>query len=368
MPRIGIDARKIGHGGIGRYVRALLAGLPALLDDAQVVALAYAAAAAEIARLAPAVRVVPVRARGYSIAEHAELGRVARAERLELLHVPHYVLPLGVRCPAVVTVHDLIHLRVPRSPLHWLYARWMLGVVRRRARLVLTVTEAIARDLRECGGIARERIRVTPNGVASAFVEAHLGSEEVAAFAARRGLPRPYLLNVTNGLPHKGLDVLLGAMAALPDLALVLAGQGSDHARVRRQVQGSGLGSRRVAILGELAEADLVCAYRGACAVVVASRMEGFGLPALEAMALGVPVVATDCGGLAEAVGEAGLLVPAGSVACLRDALYRIAFEIDQTEREGLIQRGRARAREFTWDATVRATRDAYLEVLAGAA
>jgi glycosyltransferase involved in cell wall biosynthesis len=96
--------------------------------------------------------------------------------------------------------------------------------------------------------------------------------------------------------------------------------------------------------------------------------MEGFGLPALEAMALGVPVIATNGGGLPEAIGDAGILVPAGSVACLRDALYRIAFEIDQTERDGLIQKGRARARGFTWDAAVRAARDAYLEVLAGAA
>jgi glycosyltransferase involved in cell wall biosynthesis len=370
MRRIGIDARKIDDGGIGRYLRALLAGLPPLLEGIELVVLAYDRDAAAVARLAPAARRVVVRAAGYSIAEHVELGRAARAERLDLLHVPHYVLPLGVRCPVILTVHDLIHLLVPRSPIHRAYAHWMLRQIRRRAALVLTGAEAVARELVARAGVPRSRIRVAPYGVAAAFLDADAtgGGENPEEFAGRHGVRRHFVLNVTNGLPHKGLDVLLAALAGLDGLDLVLAGQGSAHARVRSQVERARLAPGRVAILGELSEADLVAAYRAATAVVVASRMEGFGLPALEAMALGVPVVATDGGGLPEAIGDAGILVPAGSVACLRDALYRIAFEIDRTEREALIRKGRARAREFTWDAAIRATRDAYLEVLAGAA
>jgi glycosyltransferase involved in cell wall biosynthesis len=368
MRRIGIDARKIDDGGIGRYLRALLSGLPALLEGTELVVLAYDQDAAAVARLAPGVRRIVVRAAGYSIAEHVELGRAARSERLDLLHVPHYVLPLGAPCPVIVTVHDLIHLLVPRTPIHRAYARWMLRQVRRRAALILTGAEAVARELVVLGGVPRARIRVAPYGVATTFLDAAAGEGEVEAFAARHGLRHPFLLNVTNGLPHKGLDVLLAALAGLDGIDLALAGQGAGHPRVRALVESARLGPGRVAILGELSEADLVAAYRSATAVVVASRMEGFGLPALEAMALGVPVVATDGGGLPEAIGDAGILVPAGSVACLRSALYRIAFEIDQTEREGLIQKGRARAREFTWDAAVQAARDAYLEVLAGAA
>jgi hypothetical protein len=134
MRRIGIDARKLGDGGVGRYVGELLTALPRISRRTSGSRSSEGAARA-VSRAMPSLRVVPVRAAGYSIAEHFELGRVAREEGLDLLHATHYVLPRGVACPVVVTVHDLVHWRVPRSPIHSLYCKWMLATVRRRARL-----------------------------------------------------------------------------------------------------------------------------------------------------------------------------------------------------------------------------------------
>lgn len=363
MPRIGIDARKLADGGIGRYVGELLRRVPALDPGATFVALASPRDCARIARTcaAPNLETVVVRSGGYGLREHLELGRVARASRLDLLHVPHYVLPATVGCPVVVTVHDLIHWRMPRSALHAAYVRALLRLVRSRARLVLTPSAAVAADLESLARIPRQRLRVVPNGVDAAFWGAELPPGAAASFAAQRGLVAPYVLNVTNGLPHKGLDLLLRAWrSAAADLQLVLAGRGSDGAAVRAQVARAALPPGRVAVLGELDEHELRLAYRGAAAVVVASRLEGFGLPALEAMAAGVPVVAAEAGALPEVVQGAGLLFPVDSVACLLSALYRSVPGSDLVGRQEKIRRGLARARELSWDRTAQETHAAY--------
>jgi glycosyltransferase involved in cell wall biosynthesis len=363
MRRIGIDARKLEDGGIGRYVGELTRRLPRLAAEATFVALARPSAAARL-REQGDLEVVEVGSRGYGVGEHVELARVAREQRLDLLHVPHYVVPAAARCPLVVTVHDLIHLRVPRTPLHAVYARCMLALVRRRARLVLAPSRAVAQDLERLARIPAARIVVVPNGVDAGAFGVAPPAAAIDAFRRVRGIDAPYALNVSNGLPHKGLDLLLAAVRDLPELRLVVAGRGSDRPAVRAAVAAAGLPSGRVVLLGELPEAELRLAYRGAALVVVASRLEGFGLPALEAMATGVPVVAADAGALPEVVGDAGILFRAGSVACLREALYRLTPGSNQEERSELVRRGLARAREFTWDRTAQETYAAYERAL----
>lgn len=368
MTRIGIDARKLGDGGIGRYVLELLRRLPALAPDVRWVALATARGRELLAAesLLDRLEVIDVRARGYSLQEHVELGRVASAARLDLLHVPHYVLPALASRPLAVTVHDLIHWRLPRTRMHALYVRALLALVRARARVVLTPSQSVAQDLIALARIPDARVRVVPNGVDADFWGADVAADAIASFARERALGAPgWVLNVTNGLPHKGLDLLLECWRDHRDLPrLVLAGRGSDAAAVRTQVVRSGVDVARVASLGELSEHDLRLAYRGAAAVVVASRLEGFGLPALEAMAAAVPVVAADAGALPEVVADAGLLFPVSSVACLASALYRSMPGSDLVERRERIRRGLARAREFSWDRTAHETEAAYRAAL----
>jgi glycosyltransferase involved in cell wall biosynthesis len=236
--------------------------------------------------------------------------------------------------------------------------------VRARARVVLTPSEAVARDLATLAGFPRELVQVVPNGLSAGFDE-EIDETFVAAFRRRLGLDRPYVFNVTNGLPHKGLEELLEAILPVEGLSLVLAGFGSTRPAVERRIRDSGIDEGRVHVLGAVSERELRLAYRGARVVAVPSRLEGFGLPALEAMAAGVPVVVTDAGGLPEVVGDAATVVPVESVATLRAALYRIAFEIDPEERESLVRRGRSRARLFSWERTARETFAAYERALA---
>ena len=308
-----------------------------------------------------------VRSRGYSLAEHVEIGRAAERAGLDLLHVPHYVLPLGVRCRTVVTVQDLIHLRLPRTAWHAVYAQGVLRHVRRRADRVIVSTTAVADDLVALARFDRAAIEVIPHGVGDEFlVAAPPSTDAVAAFVDRWDLRAPYVLDVTNGFPHKAVDVLAAAVAGIPGLGLALAGAGSDGPGVRAAVAAAGLAPERVVWLGTLSEEELRLAYRGAVAVAIPSLLEGFGLPALEAMALGTPVIASAAGGLPEVVGDAGILVPAGSVACLQGALYRITTGPHRVERDALIQRGLERARRFPWERTIQTTCGVWERVLAG--
>jgi glycosyltransferase involved in cell wall biosynthesis len=367
VPRIAIDARKLEDGGIGRYVREILARAPHVWPEAEFAAVVPPGARERLSSIAPGVRPIEARSGGYSLAEQVELPRLLGGSRFDLVHLPHYAIPAAISGPRlVVTVHDLIHVRLPRSPLHEAYARLMLRVVRRRAALVLVPGAAVARDLVSIGGFPAGRVRVVHNGVSDVFLARGAATNvEQAAFAGRHGLSTPWLLHVTNGLPHKGLDTLLAALAELPPVGLVLVGRGSDGIAVRAQVEAARLASPP-RVLGEVSDGELRAAYGAATAVVVASREEGFGLPALEAMASGGVVVATVAGGLAEVCGDAAVTVEAGSVASLRSALYRMAFELGATEREGLVRRGLARAARFPWDRSVRETCAAYREALSG--
>ncbi len=373
MPRIGLDARMLPNGGIGRYIGELIEHYPELVRNEDIVVMAHPRDHVEVRRLAPGIELVPLQSPIYSIREHLETAWQVRRAELDLLHVPHYVPPYGVRCPLVVTIHDVIHLRFPRSRLHAMYCRRMLAEVRKRAALVLAPSRAVAAEITEFGGIEPERIRVVYNGVRADFGAPSEGPE-VEAFLRRMRLERPYLLNVTNGLPHKGLRTLLEAFRdLLPEavrrdprgIRLVLAGDGSDRPAVLDEIADCGLPADTVLPLGGLSEREMRFAYACSAAVVVASDHEGFGLPVLEGMASRVPVVSSDAGGLPEVVGDAGLLFPAGSVADLRKALYTVAFELQGGERDELVQRGADQAARFPWEGTARATLAAYERALA---
>ncbi|MGH7818771.1 MAG: glycosyltransferase, partial [Candidatus Binatia bacterium] len=187
--RLGIDVRKLGDGGIGEYIRETLIAAVRLCPELEVVAFG----AAEQRELLPIERVewVATSAGKYSLAEHFTLPAAIRGRRLDLFHAPHYVLPLGLSLPAVVTVHDTIHLSLPRTRFHPLYARFMMGSACRRARKVITVSETTARDLESRLGAPRAKIEVIWNGVAPRF--RRLPEPEIAAALERLGVRRPYV-------------------------------------------------------------------------------------------------------------------------------------------------------------------------------
>jgi alpha-1,3-rhamnosyl/mannosyltransferase len=363
--RVGVDARKLHDFGIGTYIHSLLEEFLALGVPEELIAYGPSdgAAAAGLARVAWH----PESAPAYSLTELWRLALRARRDRLELFHAPHYVCPPLLPCPAVVTIHDLIHLRFPehrRRRLAPLYARVMLRLATRRARRVIVVSESTRADLVRELGASPSRLRVIPNGVAAHFrPAADSGTLDVAL--ARLGVARPYLLFVGNPMPHKNLPRIAAAFAGLPVTAgcLVVAGVGpARRADVAREVEAHGIGAR-VVVLAPLPSASMPLLYQGATALICPSLWEGFGLPALEAMASGTPVLASDRGGLGEVVADAGLAVDPTNVDALREGMYNLA--VHAPLRAALRAAGLARARAFSWRRAAEATVAVYREALA---
>jgi glycosyltransferase involved in cell wall biosynthesis len=367
--RVALDGRKLHDFGIGTHIQGLLGGLVALGWPEELIV--YRSPGSEVPPALEAARRIAWReeaARPYSLAELWRLALRVRRDRAHLFHAPHYVCPPLLSCPAVITIHDLIHLRFAdwrRRPLAPLYARVMLRLAVRRAARLITVSEATRDDLARCLGVPAGRVRVIPNGVAPIFQPA----ADPAGLGARLekvGLAPPYWLFVGNPLPHKNVPVLLEAVAGLPATMgpLVLAGvRATARPALERAVEARALRDR-VVILPPLPEAELTPVYQGATALALVSLWEGFGLPALEAMACGTPVVVADRGGVAEVVGEAGLRVDPTNVDALREALYNLA--VNAPLRVALREAGLTRARAFSWRYAAEATAAVYREALAG--
>ena len=335
--RIGIDGRKIDDFGIGTYIRGLLGGLAELGGENEYVVLAPASARAKIPR---AFEHVVADAPHYSVRELTLFGRTVDAARLDLFHAPHYVVPF-LSTPFVVTVHDLIHLRDPR-PIARLYARGMIGRAVRRSRRVMTVSEAVRAEILSTFGVPEGAVVVTPNAPSAAFVI------EGARASGR------YFLYVGNDKPHKNVELMVEAFeqARQGDVQLVMVGAPFERYRERTAVL----------LPGYVSETEVAALYRGALAVVVPSREEGFGLPALEAMACGAAVITSTTAALVEITGEAALHA-APTVGGLRDAMTRILD--DGALRQQLSERGPRRASAFTWSASAVIARDVYRAALA---
>jgi glycosyltransferase involved in cell wall biosynthesis len=292
----------------------------------------------------------------YGLQEHALWPLRLNQSRADLFHSPYFVAPLWSSRPVIITVHDLIFDRYPEyMPSAWArpYYRLLMRTSLRRAWRVLAVSRATASDLIELYGTPREKIVVTPNGVERNFgaVGAAEG-QSMAALRQRYGLNRPFVLTVGTRRPHKNLARLIHAFAPLAGEAphdLVLAGPADERFGddARRAAEEAGLNGR-VHFLDWVPENELPGLYKLADVVAVPSLMEGFGLPALEAMASGTPVLASNTSSLPEVVGEAGILVNPHDTDALRQALRYMLR--DEQLRERLARAGAERAAQFTWE------------------
>jgi glycosyltransferase involved in cell wall biosynthesis len=264
----------------------------------------------------------------------------------------------------VVTVHDAVPWTHPETltPRGVRWHRAMAQRVGRTADAVVVPTAAVAEALRRWVDLP-ERVVVAGAGVSSRLAR----TADAGARASRAGVPSGgYLLSVATLEPRKGLDVLMAALAAVPTerrLPLVLVGQpgwgGVDPLRLAEDL---GLRPGEVVVLGRLPDPDLAAVMSTAVAVVVPSRAEGFGLPVLEAMAVGTPVVTSDDPALVEVGGDATLATPVGDVPALASALADL---LDQPDlRTAMAARGLARAAHFTWERTAETLWDLYRDLV----
>ncbi len=288
------------------------------------------------------------------IGRHLQWPAEIRRLRPDVYFGPAGALPLGrVGSPAVVTVHDLAIYRNPR----WFPGRQPLSVrlvVPRsilRADIVIAVSENTATDIAELFGLDRARIRVVPHGVSPKMRP--MGAEELADARARLGLPDRFILFVSTIEPRKNLETLLDAWATMrdrPDL-VVVGSWGWRFEPIRDKMARLG---PRLHHLESVDPDELPAIYNLARALAHPAWYEGFGLPPLEAMACGTPVVVSDRASLPDVVQDAGLIVPADQPEEWRKALERVVG--DTQLAADLRHRGILRAAQFSWERAARLT------------
>jgi glycosyltransferase involved in cell wall biosynthesis len=286
-------------------------------------------------------------------------------------HVVHglvNVLPLATRVPGVVTVHDLSFVRAPETlpPLKRAYLTRLCAASVARARAVIAVSRQTAQDVEHYFG-ARGKVRVIYNGVASEFCPGDEGQSE--QFRQAKALPARYLLYLGTLEPRKNLELLVRAFGlwrysagdAAADVKLVLAGgKGWYYDTIFAQVERLGL-AEAVLFPGFVPPAELPGWYRAAEAFVYPSLFEGFGLPLLEAMACGVPVICSQAASLLEVAGDAALTVPADDEIGLANAI-RLLCDQPALAAE-LRRRGLEQAAKFSWQHSANRTIQVYNEV-----
>jgi len=283
----------------------------------------------------------------------------------DLLHGMAFALPLRWRGPSVVTIYDLSFIRHPErlSAARRLYLRTFTRASARRARRVIAISRSGRDEIHELLGVPLEQIDVAYPGVDESF--APLPPAEVDAFRREKGLPERYILYLGTLEPRKNLDTLIRAYARLPqrrDVKLVLAGgRGWGTDAIFALIEKLGL-EGDIIRPGYIAGNELPMWYNAAEIFAYPSVYEGFGMPLVEAMACGVPVITSNTSSLPEAAGPAGVLLPPTDVEAWVGELARLLD--DEAVRQNLARRGQQHARKFRWTATARQTADAYHRAL----
>lgn len=297
--------------------------------------------------------------------EHTGMVAQAMRDRLDLLHGMAFVVPPAWRKPSVVTVHDLAFLKVDgHAPKRrTAYLRAMIGQSVRRAGRVIVISSHTGADVEEIFGIDPSRIVVTPLGVPAHLKP--LTPDERDRFRAAHNLTRPTLLYVGTLEPRKNIPSLLRAfelVAQQTDAELVLGGAEGWMTDELHQTLGSMKARSRVRLTGFIPEQELASWLGAADVFVFPSRYEGFGLPPLEAMACGTPVVASTSSSLPEVLGDDALLADPDDIEEIAHAIQRLLT--DSALAADLRVRGIQRATRFTWDETARLTLEAYRAVV----
>ena len=383
--KVGLDATPLlgPRTGVGRYVAGLVEALAELPggepEELGLIPFTWRGTA-DLPRVAPAAprlrcgrRRVPARLLQAAWAAVAFPPVEWLAGPVDVFHATNFVAPPARRAATVVTIHDLTYLRHPEM-VTAASARYRDLVPRalRRGATVCTPTAAVGAEVADAYRLPPERLVVTPLGVGPAWRAA---TPPDPAWLAANGLPARYLLFVGNREPRKNLPTLLAAYRELLAGRVPGAGRGAPGSAVPPLVlvgppgwgealDPAGLPAEAVRAPGYLPEDRLARVVAGAAALVFPSWYEGFGLPALEALACGTPVVASDLPALREVLGDQAELVPPGDAAALADALARV---LEDPGGEPARAARRVRAAAFTWAACAQATLTAYRRALEAA-
>ena len=341
--------------GIARYALELARRLPALAPDLRFTALVSPEGLpADLGVLTPPMPLHRSLAGFLSPFEQPALAADLARVKPDAFHATSFSLPLFWDGRLVATLHDANHLALADqyTPAQALYYRVVVGPRARRAAALVTVSEFSREELAKHLKLSPYKLQVIHNGVDPRFQP--VTASEAGAFRERHELPARYVAAVGNAKRFKNLALLKRFAAELPVPVVLLAGKGA----VAHEL---GL-HENVLDLEELPESEMPLFYGSAAALLLPSKYEGFGLPALEAMASGCPVLAADATALPEVVGGAALRLPPDDAEAWRETTLRVLR--DDVLRAELVELGRERAARFTWDDCARRTLAVYRRVL----
>ena len=360
--RIGIDSRMISMTGIGTYLRNLIDGIGELDKENKFILFMHPSDIENFKLPGSNFKLVPSKSIPYSISEQTVFPKLVSKFKLDLIHYPHYFHPFFGTTPFIVTIHDMIHQLFPHfcpSYLHWKISWLMIKRAVKKSRVVLTVSENSANDITNKLDVEKDKMRVIYNSLPKKW-----GSEskrEISGELKSFLEGRSYFLYVGNHKLHKNNPFLLKAFSNLnrnKHLCLVLTG---ENKRFEKIISSLSLHSS-VYFLGNIDLETLQGIYSNACAVVLPSLYEGFGLPALEAMSLGVPPIVSDAGSLPEVVADAGLVFPVSDMQALENGMLKM-FE-DVKLRDRLSYKCLERASSFSMLDSARKTLSAYKDAI----
>ncbi len=363
--RVAIDIRMIRHSGIGTYLRGLLRGLAEITQespDSLSLLLVGTTKKAYGILLPPDSSVHEFNAPVYSLREQLSYP-THKIETCDLLHYPHYNAPVRWKRKLIVNFHDLNHLLFPhhlRSPFQTYYARYFYGKSAARAETIIVPTNFIRQQVIEHLGVAEDIPVVVPYAADEEFKpQSGETIEHDEDVLKKYRLPEGYLLAVGINKPHKNHILLLQALSRLRERNdspyLVMIGFNPDRKSrplieyiIRNDLE------KHVKVLGFIPGEDVPSIYRNARALVFPSSYEGFGLPVVEAMKSGTPVIASDIPAVREVAGDAPLYFDPTDSESLVDALYKMVH--DESLRSHTIEAGLARQAKFSWRHTARRT------------
>ena len=374
--KIAIDIRRMTEFGVGTYIRNVVRSLGRLDHQTKYFLIGSPAKVKEIGPLPANFHTVPLAEPELSLKSFMEFRTTVKRLECDLVHIPNlFSVPRGLPCPYVMTVHDMLdHLSWTRrqtallGSLHFQLTKHVL----RGAARIFAVSNFTKVEVEKLFGIPAGRIEVVYNAIDERFLHGHATVAERQLIAERYQVTYPFLLYAGRISPHKNVVRMIEAFSALktelekdhafPDLKLIIIGDDvSGNPDLRRTVVRSGV-QNDVRFLGFVPIEVLRTFYDQAKIFVFPSLYEGFGLPPLEAMAHGTPVVTSNVSSLPEVVGNAAVLVHPENVFEIMRALHRVL--LDQVLRDKMKERSYRQAAKFSWDKSVCRMIEAYREVL----
>src|SRR5271169_3333709 len=373
--KIAIDIRRMTEFGVGTYIRNVVRTLGRLDHENTYLLIGSPGKVEEIGALPPNFHTVPLSASDRSFQGYREFRTALQRLGCDLVHIPNlFSMPRALPCPYVMTVHDMLeHLSRAREQsgfwrsLHFQMTKQVLAGAAR----IFAVSNFTRNEIEKLFEIPSDRVEVVYNAIDERFLHGHATAADRDLIARRYQVTYPFLLYAGRISPHKNVVRMIEAFSALktelerdqayPDLKLIIIGDDlSGNPDLRRTVVRSGV-QHDVRFLGFVPIEVLRIFYDEAKIFVFPSLYEGFGLPPLEAMVHGTPVVTSNVSSLPEVVGNAAVLVNPENVFEIMRALHRVL--VDQSLRDKLKARGYEQAKRFSWDAAAQQILRVYHEV-----